>query len=192
MGAFPRITLADIEVGDRIAPGGRILSLSVLSALRDPGTPALPGGLLQRAQIVKGWVGDDGRFHQEVVDVAGGANDASVDLDSCAPQGEGHDALCGVWTDPDFDAARRAVYYVRVLENPSCRWSQWDCIRMAEDERPEACSDERIPETIQERLWTSPIWYTPAAGSEADPRRHARPGLHSGTRDAGSQTRETG
>ena len=130
-----------------------------VSALRDPGTPAHPGGLLQRAQIVKGWVDQAGLFHQRVYDVAGGANGADVDLDSCEPRGTGSPSLCTVWDDPEFDPALDAVYYLRVLENPSCRWNQRQCLELPASERPASCSDPQVPKTIQERLWTSPIWY---------------------------------
>jgi hypothetical protein len=145
----------------------------VVSAMRDVGIPAHPGGLLQRAQIVKGWLDEAGQFHQQVYDVAGGANDASVDMNTCQPQGPGHDSLCTVWTDPDFDASTQAVYYVRVLENPSCRWNQIQCLSLPEGDRPESCNDETIPKMIQERLWTSPIWYeanTALASSKANSR----------------------
>jgi len=131
----------------------------VVSAIRDIGTPDHPGGFLQRIQIVKGWLDDADRFHQEVFDIAGGANEATVDPNTCQPQGAGHDGLCAVWTDPEFDAANQAVYYVRVLENPSCRWNQRQCLSLQQDERPASCEDAEIPKTIQERLWTSPIWY---------------------------------
>ncbi|MCH2170607.1 DUF3604 domain-containing protein [Myxococcota bacterium] len=131
----------------------------VAAATRDPGTAKSPGGLLQRIQIIKGWVGDDGDFHQRVVDVAGGETGASVDEATCRPTGRGHATLCGVWRDPEFDPQRRAVYYARVLENPSCRWTARQCLTLPESERPETCSDSTIPRTVQERSWTSPIWY---------------------------------
>jgi len=135
----------------------------VVSALRDPGVAGKPGGLLQRVQIVKGWADADGTFHQQVVDVAGHRdNGASVDEATCEPKGPGADALCGVWQDPDFDPARRTVYYARVLENPSCRYSGWMCLESNRDSRPAGCDDPRVPKQIQERAWTSPIWYTPA------------------------------
>jgi hypothetical protein len=131
----------------------------VVSAMRDIGTPEHPGGLLQRAQIVKGWVGDDGEFHQAVYDVAGGANEATVDLGTCQPRGVGHNNLCEVWTDPDFDPETNAVYYARVLENPSCRWSTIQCLEQPEGSKNASCNDPEVAQTIQERLWTSPIWY---------------------------------
>ncbi|MEN8160617.1 MAG: DUF3604 domain-containing protein [Myxococcota bacterium] len=133
----------------------------VVSALRDPGTSDHPGGLLQRVQIVKGWAGENGEIHQQVVDVAGGPNDASVDEASCAPAGGGAEALCGVWTDPDFDPAQRAVYYARVVENPSCRQTGWACL--AGEGRPAWCDMPGLVKTVQERAWTSPVWYEPAA-----------------------------
>ncbi|MAG31217.1 MAG: hypothetical protein CL908_10065 [Deltaproteobacteria bacterium] len=136
----------------------------VASVARDPGAPGQPGGQLDRLQIIKAWADDDGNFHQAVHDVAGrlaGATSrepASVDLRTCEPQGYGHDTLCAVWTDPDFDPSRKAVYYARVVENPSCRWSWRECLAIPEAERPESCRDANVPRTIQERAWTSPIW----------------------------------
>ena len=134
----------------------------VVSALRDPGTAARPGVELQRVQIVKGWV-DAGELHQQVFDIAGNADDgATVDEATCTPSGGGADSLCAVWRDPAFDAGQHAFYYARVLEDPSCRWSTYVCNRLAAADRPPACTDPSVPKTIQERAWTSPIWYTPA------------------------------
>jgi len=137
-------------------------------ATRDPGTAAAPGGLLQRIQIVKGWVDDEGGLHQQVIDVAGGENGAAVNPTTCEPKGSGARLLCGVWRDPDFDPTRRAVYYARVLENPSCRYSTWKCLEFSPDERPDGCGAPMVEEMQQERAWTSPIWYTPA-GVDAAP-----------------------
>jgi hypothetical protein len=143
----------------------------VLSALRDPGTEARPGTRLQRLQIVKGWLGADGTTHERVYDVAGDPHsDAGVDLGTCEPSGPGADALCTVWTDPDFDPARRAVWYARVIENPTCRWTTQVCnaggVRCDDPETVgegfEACCDANVPKTVQERSWTSPIWFSPA------------------------------
>ncbi|MEZ4376415.1 MAG: DUF3604 domain-containing protein, partial [Polyangiaceae bacterium] len=58
----------------------------------------------------------------------------------------------------------RAYYYVRALENPTCRWSWRQCLSLPEAERPEACSDPSVAKQIQERAWSSPIWYEPGAG----------------------------
>ncbi len=134
----------------------------VVAAVRDAGTREHPGGLLQRIQIVKGWADPDGTFHQQVVDVAGSrANGASVDPATCEPKGPGDNQLCAVWTDPDFDPTRRAVYYARVYENPSCRFMTRSCSQAKGEARPASCDDSNFPKTIQERGWTSPIWYTP-------------------------------
>ena len=135
----------------------------VVAAQRDPGTADLAGTPLQRVQIVKGWVDAAGAGHEQVWDVAGGPNDASVDPETCAPTGAGADALCAVWEDPAFDPEQRAFWYVRVVENPSCRYVAWECLTLPEADRPATCTDPAIPKTIQERAWTSPIWYSPDA-----------------------------
>jgi hypothetical protein len=146
------------------APEGAGAPTFLVSALADPGTEAFLGGKLQRIQIIKGWAGQEGEVHQRVFDVAGTPdNGATVDPATCAPQGGGHASLCAVWRDPEFDPAQRAVYYSRVIENPSCRWNAWQCLALPEDERPDVCNDASIPKLIQERAWTSPIWYAPDA-----------------------------
>ncbi len=134
----------------------------VASASRDPRDG---GNLLQRIQIIKGWVDSAGQTQQAVYDIAGApAGDASVDPQTCNVSGKGFSQLCGSWQDPDFDSQLAAVYYVRVLENPSCRWSHYDCLTLPEAERPPSCTDAELPWQIQERAWTSPIWYRPPAG----------------------------
>ncbi len=120
------------------------------------------GNLLQRIQIIKGWVDETGRTQQKVYEVAGDpANEASVDPATCAVSGSGYRQLCSQWRDPDFNADIAAVYYARVLENPSCRWSHYDCLALDEADKPASCRDPKLPWRIQERAWTSPIWYYP-------------------------------
>lgn len=120
------------------------------------------GGLLQRLQIVKVWHDGEGAFHQSVVDIAGDPdNGATVDLRNCAVSDRGATQLCATWRDPDFDPDQAAAWYVRVVENPSCRWSWRQCLMLPEDERPPTCDDPQIPRVIQERAWTSPVWYSP-------------------------------
>jgi hypothetical protein len=122
---------------------------------------------LQRLQIIKGWT-SNGEHHERVYDVAcaGGQsvdpmthrcpdNGATVDLSDCSTAGDGAAELKTVWTDPQFDPSHHAFYYVRVLENPTCRWSTWDALRAGEPAR------EDYPKTIQERAWSSPVWYNP-------------------------------
>jgi len=146
-----------------------------LTALADPGTTARPGTKLQRVQVVKAWV-ENGAAHEHVYDVAGDpTNGADVDLETCTPRGPGFGSLCTVWRDPDFRPAERALYYARVVENPSCRWSAYACRAAGVDCRDpgrvkpgfEACCAPDHAWTIQERAWTSPIWYAPPAAGDA-------------------------
>ena len=131
--------------------------------LRDP-TEAW----LQRAQIVKGWI-DGGVSREAVFDVAcsdgltpdpathrcpdNGATanpeDCSITLDTGAVE------LKTVWRDPTFDPGQHAFYYLRVLQNPTCRWTTWDAIRAGVAPNP------AVPATHQERAWSSPIWFAP-------------------------------
>jgi hypothetical protein len=139
-----------------------------LWAIQDPGSEGAPGTPLQRIQIVKGWT-EQGEPRERVIDLASGGSDAGVDLATCERRGAGAASLCTVWTDPDFDPTAPAFYYGRVLENPSCRWSQFVCIAAGVDcDDPNSvpdglrgcCSEDHQP-VIQERAWTSPIWHTP-------------------------------
>ena len=160
-----------VPMGGDLGPvrGGRSPRFGVL-AFKDPGTPSSPGAPLQRVQIVKGWVDANGQSHEKVFDVAGDPqNGAGVDTTTCTPSGAGFDSLCAVWTDPDFDGSERAFYYARVLENPTCRWSTYLCNAQGIDcSDPAAvpagygeCCNPAVPKTIQERAWSSPIWYRP-------------------------------
>jgi hypothetical protein len=134
----------------------------VVAAMRDPGTATRAGTPLQRLQVIKGWI-ENGEAHQQVYDVAGDPhNGASVDEQTCAPQGTGADALCTTWSDPAFHPDQHAFYYVRAVENPTCRWSAYLCNSLTAAERPDACNDPTVPTTIQERAWSSPIWYEPS------------------------------
>lgn len=131
----------------------------------DPGTSASPGVDLQRLQIIKGWRDGDGVLREQVYDIAGDPeNGASVNTDTCAPSGSGAESLCAVWTDPDFSPSESAFYYVRAVENPTCRWSTRQCNQLAEDGEdplPVRCTDDSLPLTAQQRAWSSPIWTGP-------------------------------
>jgi hypothetical protein len=194
------------NLGARTSAGGPRF---VVSAKKDR-----LGAPLQRIQIVKGWL-QDGEQRVEVYNVAGDPdNGATVDLKNCALKGSGASDLCTVWEDPDFDPTERAYYYARVIENPTCRWSTWQCSaadydcndwdyeacvelqKAMGDKYPQSsylcdccdpatglnvewceavdCSDPdslpadqarccvpRVEASIQERAWTSPIWYQP-------------------------------
>lgn len=130
----------------------------VLAAQRDAGGHETP---LQQVQIIKGWVDAEGQRRYEVHTVAGSPdNGAGVDVSTGTRYGEGHDSLCGVFIDEDFDPDLPAYYYLRAVENPSPRWSLLDCLKLDEADRPAVCDDPRR-QVIQEMAWSSPIWYTP-------------------------------
>jgi hypothetical protein len=153
----------------------------VISAIKDPGTATSPGTDLAGVQVVKGWVDADGETHERVIDVAGKVvNGADVDPVTCEPRGAGATELCAVWHDPAFDPDERAFYYARVLENPTCRWSTRVCQAAGVDPFSPQCgaqaavageafadcclaaaNDPFLAPTIQERAWSSPIWYRP-------------------------------
>jgi hypothetical protein len=140
------------------APSADAKPVFVASALRDPASGATP---LQQLQLVKGWVDVEGQQRTSVTTIAGGANEAGVDLETGKPFGAGHDSLCVVHRDDTFDASVPSYYYVRVVENPTARWTVHDCMRIPEDERPAVCSDGSYPSEIQEMAWTSPVWFKP-------------------------------
>lgn len=128
-------------------------------AMRDPLSAPL-----DRIQVVKVW--HDGQARERIYDVAcsDGAqpdaatrrcpdNGASVELSTCsASKAHGDPELRASWKDPDYDASMSASYYVRVLENPTCRWSTWDALKSGAERHPD------LPATIKERAYTSPIW----------------------------------
>ena len=131
-------------------------------AVADPNTAQL-----QRIQIIKGWL-KNGEHQEQVYDVACSDgltvdpqthrcpdNGAQVDLADCSTTANvGAGELKTLWQDPNFIAGQEAFYYVRVLENPVCRWSTWDALRAGKAPRSD------LPVTIQERAWSSPIWYS--------------------------------
>jgi hypothetical protein len=125
---------------------------------------------LQRVQIIKGSI-DSGNAtpSEKVFDVVCSDglevdptthrcpdNGARVNIDDCSITADvGATELKKVWKDPEFNPEDKAFYYVRVLENPTCRWSTWDAIKAGEKPRSD------MHKTIQERAWSSPIWYVP-------------------------------
>jgi hypothetical protein len=144
------------------APDGKAPTM-IIRALRDP-----DGANLDRLQIIKGWLDKDGNTHERIYDVAC-ADERFVKHRRCeSPVGNtvnvadasydnsiGDPFMAAVWTDPDFDAAQRAFYYVRVLEIPTPTWLAFDAKYFDID-----LPDDAVMEG-QERAYTSPIWYTP-------------------------------
>ncbi|HEY5802821.1 MAG TPA: DUF3604 domain-containing protein [Lysobacter sp.] len=135
-----------------------------VQASKDP-----DGANLDRIQIIKGWVDAKGQPQEKIVDVVWSGDrkpDAkgklppvgnTVDLKTALyTNAIGAAELMGSWKDPAFDPAQYAVYYVRVLEIPTPRWTTYDAVRnnlpLLKD----------VPAVIQERAWTSPIWYSPS------------------------------
>ncbi|MGW8321972.1 MAG: DUF3604 domain-containing protein, partial [Thermodesulfobacteriota bacterium] len=143
-------------------PAGAASPTFAVRAEMEPDFGARKGVPIQRLQVIKGWIDAQGEPQLKVLDIDGDLdNGASVDPETCQTEGEEFETLCTVFTDTEFAPSQRAFYYVRVLQNPTCRWSTWECNRLPESERPAACNDPAVPKTIQERAWTSPIWYVP-------------------------------
>jgi len=141
-------------------------------AMKDP-----ESGNLDRIQIVKVWANPaNGLPMEKIYDVAWSddrkpdpetgklpAVGNTVDVKKATYTNDiGDTQLSAVWTDPDFDPNNSAAYYVRVLEIPTPRWSTYDSVKTG------LPVPEGIPATIQERAWSSPIWYTPEAMTTAN------------------------
>jgi hypothetical protein len=147
----------------RNAPSGKAPTFMV-RALRDP-----DNANLDRIQIIKGWLDKGGKTHERIYDVAvSDGRKIGADGRCKTPVGStvnvkeasyansiGDALLTAYWKDPEFDPKQRAFYYVRVLEIPKPRWTAYDA-KFFGVEMP-----EKIPMTVQDRAYTSPIWYTP-------------------------------
>ena len=73
-----------------------------------------------------------------------------------------------VWTDPEFDPSLHAFYYARVLQIPTPRWTTYEAKKLG------VPPPNVVPATVQERAWTSPIWYTPSAEARKAARSRGR------------------
>jgi len=115
------------------------------------------GANLERVQIVKGWRAKSGELREKVYDVAVAKKTGStVDLTSATYTNAIGDAeISASWEDPDFDRREQAFYYVRVVEIPTPRWTDYDAVRLGTDVAKES------PMALQDRAYSSPIWYTP-------------------------------
>ena len=144
------------------APKGKAPTFLV-AALKDP-----IGANLDRYQIVKGWLDSKGNLHENVYDVTWSGNRKPGRDGKLPPVGNtvdvpnatysntiGATELIAVWKDPDFDPQQRAVYYGRVIEIPTPRWSAYD-VKHFKLETP-----KDVQMITQERAYTSPIWYSP-------------------------------
>jgi len=149
--------------GDLAKTSGRKSPSFLVAALRDP-----DGANLDRIQIVKGWLDKAGKLHEKVFDVVWSGDRKldsagklpavgnTVDLKTATYSNTiGTAYLSKMWVDPQFDPEEAAFYYVRVLEIPTPRWTAYDEFRFAIKMSPE------VTRILQERAYTSPIWYTP-------------------------------
>jgi hypothetical protein len=149
----------------KAAPAGKKPTFLV-AASKDP-----LSGNLDRIQVVKGWVDKAGKTHEKIYNVVWSdpakrkqsANGKlppvgnTVDLKTATWRNSiGATELVTVWKDPEFDPALRAFYYARVIEIPTPRWTAFDVVRFGIKMGPE------VPMTLQERAFTSPIWYSPS------------------------------
>jgi len=144
------------------APDGKAPTI-VVHAIKEA-----DGANLDRIQIIKGWVDRSGEPQHKIYDVALSDNrkpdsngrvpsvgNTVNEKDATYSNSIGASELTTAWTDPDFDASLPALYYARVIQIPTPRWSTYDAVRN-NLKRP-----EDVPVSIQERAWTSPVWYTP-------------------------------
>ncbi len=151
-----------VPMGADMLPGEGSPSFLVY-ALRDP-----MGANLDRVQMVKGWIEADGTPREKVYDVAWSDGRVVGGDGKLPPVGNtvnlsipgwtntiGSSELGTVWQDPDFDPALKAFYYARVIEIPTPRWTAYDAVKFNLD------LPDNVPMTVQERAYTSPIWYAP-------------------------------
>jgi hypothetical protein len=145
------------------APDGNAPAF-MIRALRDA-----DGANLDRVQIIKGWLDSRGEVHERIYDVMvsdgrtigddGRAREpvgSTIDLPNASYTNTiGDPVMAGHWVDPDFDPSLSAFYYVRVIEIPTPRWTAYDA-KFFDIDMPEGTKM-----TVQDRAYTSPIWYTP-------------------------------
>ena len=166
--------LADIQL-QAVPMGGEIIGAAnedrfslIVEAQADP-----KSAYLDRIQIIKGWIDASGQTHERVFDAAVSGAERRLADGSVMPVGSSVDLKTGltantigsprlsvVWHDPEFDPEQSAFYYARVLQIPTARHSLLDKLALGDDG-----IDTRRPDTIQERAYTSPIWYRPSAGN---------------------------
>jgi hypothetical protein len=152
-----------VPMGGDLKPGAGKAPTFLVMAQKDANS-----GNLDRVQIIKGWLDASGKQHEKIYDVVWSGDrkiDAqgklpavgdSVDLKTATYTNDiGAAQLTAGWTDPDFKPDERAFYYARVLEIPTPRWNTYDAVRQ------QMAPLTKVPATLQERAWSSPIWYVP-------------------------------
>jgi hypothetical protein len=158
--------------GDLPAPKAKAPSF-VMWAVKDP-----DDGNLDRIQVIKGWT-KSGQTFEKIYDVAWSGNrkpdpatgrvpavGSTVDISKATYTNTiGATELKTVWVDPEFDPAQHAFYYTRVLQIPTPRWSTYDAKKMG------VAPPKDVASTVQERVWTSPIWYSPTAEAAKSAKR---------------------
>ncbi len=166
-----RSNFAQYGYDNGVPMGGDLKSASdgkaptlLIRAIRD-----VDGANLDRVQVIKGWVDMSGKTHERIFDVAV-SDDRKIGKDGRCRELVGNTVdieeanysnsigapfLQAFWSDPEFDPSQRSFYYVRALEIPTPRWTTYDA-KVFGVERP-----KDVPASIQERAYTSPIWYTP-------------------------------
>ena len=162
--AFPYESSGAVPMGGELDPKEGSAPVFLVHAMADP-----KSGSLDRIQIVKGWVDEAGEANEQIFDVAWSSPDRmqadgslrpvpnTVDLETGGWSNDaGAATLTAEWRDPEFDPAVTAFYYVRVLEVPTPRHSLLDKLALGGD------VDTRRPDTVQERAYSSPIWYRPS------------------------------
>ena len=162
--AFPYESSGAVPMGGELDLQESSAPVFLVHAMADP-----KSGTLDRIQIVKGWVDEAGEANEQVFDVAWSSPDRmqadgslrpvpnTVDLETGTWSNDaGAATLTAEWRDPEFDPAVTAFYYVRVLEVPTPRHSLLDKLALGGD------IDTRRPDTVQERAYSSPIWYRPS------------------------------
>lgn len=158
----PRARAGGVPMGGTLEGGAGGAPAFAVEALKDAN-----GANLDRIQIVKGWAAD-GQSHERVYDVSLAGARTVPDDGNVEPVGNtvnvaeatytntiGATELRTVWRDPDFDPGQHAFYYARVLEIPTPRWTTYDAAARGDEPRDD------VPATLQERAFTSPIWYRP-------------------------------
>lgn len=152
-----------VPMGGDLRPGPEgAMPTFMVRALRDP-----DGANLDRIQVIKGWLDANGETQERIWDVACAGREIVADAcdgevgstvnieDASWTNTIGSAALAGFWKDPEFDPAEKSFYYVRVLEIPTPRWTAYDA-KFFDIDMPDG-----TPMTVQDRAYTSPIWYTP-------------------------------